>query len=269
MDRDIQLRRLTRICRLFGLILLSQAYTPCLYAKWETAVFGELLGGPISGYAQTPRGGDFGTTSFERPTFREVGEKNDWLYQVGARVKNCGYFSEFLYKHIHVSGDTLLQQDLITHQQYIPQNAPFQMQVRYDWYEVKLGKDFQAYTGWTITPFVSADFLKYHYAFSSINKQSSRGFNLLEANVGLKLAYALSSVWTLDFEAAQSLPLSHLTLTQAAFNLRFYQPFKQCTLVPNAGISFIRIDYEDEQPVPNHIYYRALPAATIGLSLIF
>lgn len=263
-----KLRKLTRITFILCILFFSQIITAKHHPRWKSAFFANIYAGNLHAYAQTPKGGDIGTTSFKRPDFRELSKKEDLLYELGARLQIEDYFAEFHFVDISPSAQDNLTQDLITHSLYIPVNSPFDMHVNYHWYSLWLGKSFHLpLSSWVLSPFITLDYLRYHYAFSSPSNSSIRAFTLLESQIGLKIAYDLTPCLKLELQGTQSLPLSNLTLSQGTLNLNYTLTFQHATFIPKVGLGFIRMDYEDEQTVPNHIHYTLSPFLTLGLTL--
>lgn len=240
-------------------------------AHFQGVIQGNYEYGKLSGFAQTPRGGDYGTTSFHRPSFDEMDTSTNGFYSFGAGLKYNDYFTLFEYCHLHSQGENNLSQNLITHGQTIPQGRHFMMNIEYDWYRLSWGKDFSVNfdNRWVVTPSLRANLLKYHYHFDAMPNQSSRTFNLANIDLGLKLEYFLTTFISSYLQANYALPLSHLQIRSANIGVSYRFISQHLTLTPKIALGFLQLDYQDEQNVPNYIRYKLAPQGLIGLEILF
>src|SRR4051794_40893579 len=90
--------------------------------------------GQLDGYVQIPSGGQPGTTSSHRPTFGELGINNTGVYDFAASFDwgRDGFYvgAEFM----RPSGDTTLDDTLVSHGVTFAAGTPVSSKVQLDWY---------------------------------------------------------------------------------------------------------------------------------------
>lgn len=237
---------------------------------WQGFVFGNISDGNVSGFAQTPKGGSPGTTSFNRPTFEEANIKQSHVIELAGGLQYCNYFTVLDYRRLHAHGNKNLNQDLITHAQFIPAGSHFNMQSHYDWFALAVGKTFHFNTHLSFSPFLAGNWIHYRYDFMSLPKESSRAFSVFSLTGGLALAHNFNKHFSLDARGEVSIPFNNVRIYYATAGLNYailVDP--HFTLTPRIGILATSIEYEDEQTVPNHIRYTAKPQATVGFTALF
>jgi hypothetical protein len=248
-------------------IFLTLVLSPFCATALELTLTTALGAGALEGYTQIPKGGNFGTSSFKRPTYQENNLNHDDFYQVGLQLSQDGYFCEGMYERLHPIGQTTLSQTLTTHAQTIPASRPFAMQVQFNWYTLGFGKIFNIQnTAFRLTPRLDANWLQFKYNFLAYPNQSQRAFTLLNVSAGLMIETSLNRAACLYLEGKATLPLSNLWILniEAGYNY-FIDVHRHLKLVPSLALGVLTIDYEDEQPFPNHIRYVNSPYAKIGL----
>lgn len=234
---------------------------------WEGSLLLEEGIGKLRGFAQTPQGGDYNTTSERRPSFKEMGHEYDPFFHGEATIQYQHVWTFVNYFHLTPDTQTHLDNDLLTHNRFIPTNSPFDMNVHYNWYQAGIGFDTANYNRtWQFKPYVAANWLKYHYGFSSPIAHSHRDFNLLTATIGVKIEYCLKTCWLIDANAELALPISELELFEGSIGLNYtFLMGQHFGIRPRASIGMIYIDYEDLQKIPNHLRYQSSPYASLGL----
>lgn len=250
--------------------LLTLFFITTPLQAWEGSLLLEEGIGKLRGYAQTPRGGDYNTTSEGRPSFEEMGHKYDPFFHSEAALQYQHVWAFVNYFHLTPDNDTLLDNDLLTHSRFIPANTHFDMNVHYNWYQAGLGFDTADYFAtWRFKPYVAANWVKYHYGFTSPVAHSHRDFNLMTATMGVKIEHCLSIGWLLDANAEVALPISELELFDASIGLNYtFLIGQHFGIRPRASLGMIYIDYEDLQKIPNHLRYQSTPYAALGLNFL-
>ncbi len=239
----------------------------CACAHWQGHL--ALEGGydHLSGYSQIPRGGNFGTSSYKRPSFSEVNRQHDSFYRLEAGIDYRHYLLDLNYCHLNPHGRSILQQPLLTHAQFIPQNSDFQMETNFDWATLKLGKEFSfCHHNWQISPMLGGEWLRYRYAFQAPPKASVRAFSAFAPSFSLKLKHTGVKKLITEFEATTTFNLTNLNLYSAQVGLAY--PLYQNThfqILPQVKAGFLEIDFKDKQPFPNHVRYTGWPFATLGV----
>lgn len=247
------------------LILVCCISTPTL--AWENSILLEGGMGKLRGFTQTPKGGDYNTTSENRPSFEEIGHTHDPFFhaEVTSHYEKIWGFVNYI--HLTPANETCLDTDLLTHSRFIPATTPFEMNVHFNWYELGIGFDTaDIFPRWQIQPYLAVNWLKYFYGFSSPVNNSHRDFNLLAASAGLKIEGQVAKGWLMDAKVDITLPLSELELLEASMGLNYtFSTNPHYAIRSRASIGGLYIDYEDRQNIPNHIRYQSSPYAAIGL----
>jgi len=240
-------------------------------------VSGGLQYGSIDGFLQTPSGGKQGTTSHDRPTFDELGINNvlsfdgsvdaHWkMHSLTAGVQ-LNRFSESSTLH-----DPLISQNIS-----FPSNAHVDSDIRLDWYRFGYlytfdlsPKDHKKTV--SISPGVDIALLDFHYELKGtenqhVNRSYIKGAPRLLCNIDWKIVEGFD----LKAKASGSLPISN---TPSIINLSLVaekRVFSKSGAVVSAyiGIAYEKIDYEDNQDVPNHVDAEMWPLVTTGLKVKF
>lgn len=238
---------------------------------WEGSFAFDFSGGSIKGFTQIPRGGDYFSTSYNRPTFEEVDLNRNfyWGIDFGLKYKVLKVFFEF--DKIKAEKRNRLDIPLASHGQFMPAGVQFKPCVHYDWYRLGVGKAFNSTNKkWELTPLLIGNFLRFRYAFYSWPSASSRGFNLVTGGFGLDASYQISPKIKLHAFGSSTLPLSNLTLYQALFAIEYTLiQTPALKLLPRIGIEIFEVDYRDEQNIPNYFRYEAKPHIMVGFKLLF
>jgi hypothetical protein len=234
---------------------------------WENSILIEGGIGQLKGFVQTPRGGDYNTTSERRPSFEEIDHRHDPFFHAELTSHYEKIWGFVNYFHLTPANETSLETDLLTHSRFIPATTPFEMNVHFNWYELGIGFDTaEIFSRWKIQPYLAANWLKYYYGFSSPVHDSHRNFNLLAGSAGLKVEGKVAKDWLIDAKVDITLPLTELELFEASVGLNYtFSPHPHCAIRSRASLGSLYIDYEDRQKIPNHIRYQSSPYAALGL----
>src|SRR5579872_663312 len=186
-----------------------------LFCSTQSHALSVFVGGGIDhlqGLAQTPKGGQPGTTTIDRPTFREAGIDHSTWWEAGVEINVGNYFLTMQYSALHAQGSKPLPASLITHDQFIPKDEDFHLQADYKWYSAGIGKNFGLWQ-WIITPLLEAHWLHYKYAFQADSAQSSRDFTLLAGTAAVLLRKNFE-LWGVDVQAKLPLPLNNVRIVE-------------------------------------------------------
>lgn len=253
------------LCYFICLMVLPKAYA------LEASFAFDFSGGPIKGYTQIPRGGDYNSTSYQRPTYAEVDINNNFYWDVEADFRYKQFYAFFEFDKIKADKRHALAEDLTSHGQFMPATVLFKKCVHFDWYRAGMGWSFQSPNKrWILTPLYLANFIKFNYMFYAWPKSSGRSFNLITGLFGLDALYKLTPKVTIRASGMSTLPLSNLTIYNALMAIEYaFIDTPALKFIPRFGIEYIEIDYQDEQNIPNHFRYEAKPHAMIGVKLLF
>jgi len=248
---------------LFGVIFFS-ALTQAKPSSLQAFFSLENNLAVVKGYSQIPQGGSVGSSSFERPSFKEIGIYHENFYRIAGGVQYEGYYVSLQHQRLAPHGERVLNNDLFTHNKFIPAGRTFSMDIQYDWYVGEIGKQFDIYL-FQFSPFLQANWLRYHYAFSALPQQSTRSFSLGGVTVGGDLRFYITKQLSTEVKAAVTVPLSRLKIRTAQVDLRYdISVTRHFLITPTCGIRFTYLDYQDRQTLPNHIHYEGWPAVSVG-----
>ncbi len=258
-----------KILNVIILLVLLPFSMQCM-ASLQSFVYGSLSYGSVDGFIQTPRGGSFGTTSYRRPTLDELNIHKDNFFTLGAGFILNDYAATFNYNHFSPHGETLLSQNLITHSNLINAGDTFNSELDLELFSFGFGKSFYFYDYWVLTPLLIVNYLKYHYEFDSPLCNSSRTFNVVGLDAGFKAQYFFTTAFSADVQAA--FPIPGFNFTAGSIDVGINMAFSvsnHMSIIPRLAVGMLRMDYKDNQEIPNHIRYTNAPFGTFGVILHF
>jgi hypothetical protein len=246
--------------------LLLIPFTAQAMQGWITANGGY---DQITGLAQTPKGGQPGTTTLDKPTFADLGIHHAGTWELGLGIDHHGYVAQLQYRKLGARGSKTLNQDLITHDRLITAGNQFHLQVDYDWSSLGIGKAIPFY-GFVLTPMLAANWIWYEYDYHSIPAASNRAFTFFGGTFGAILRKDWQR-WGFDLEAKLPIPANNVQLYtfKAGIDYQLFQSVHHIRELPRLSVECLRVDYEDEQTIPNHIRYQVAPGLLAGLTVIF
>lgn len=234
-----------------------------------------FLYGPVDGHVQTPAGGNPGTTSSHRPSLEEVGIDNASAGDFWANLSRGHHGLYFGGQLIRLSGDSTLDNALVSQNITFPAGSPVTADVQLDWYRFGYRYLFQHdFGGRTIDfyPSIGATLLDFHYTLSSPGiDQVDRSYSKVGAQVGLGVTCPLTKRLSLTGQVLVPVPLSHapeILSAQVAVKYQFLQR-RDLSVSGLLGVDYERISYTDGQSVPNDIKADLGPMAVVGLEIRF
>lgn len=254
------------MARLLSLLLFFASIS---HASWEGSLLLEEGWGALHGYTQIPKGGSFGSTSTERPSFNEMDLSHNPLFHARCTFARSHAFLFSDYYRFTPQQDTYLNYDLLTHSQFIPAGRSFFATVHYNWYQIGFGWDTPVSSSqWHIKPSIGIDWLKFMYHFIALPIESRRHFNLLTGSAGLAFEFPLRPQWPIEISGKASLPVSRLQLYTLALASHYAMPLtSHVVFCPRLSLGVIYLDYRDGQIIPNHFRYEMAPYASLGFIL--
>jgi hypothetical protein len=238
---------------------------------------GGLQYGSIDGFLQTPSGGHQGTTSHKRPTFDELGINTVLSFDGSLDVHWKMHTLTAGIQLNRFSDNSTLHNQLISQSISFPANSEVASDIRLDWYRFGYlytfdlsPKDHRKTV--FISPGVDIALLDFHYELKGVedehvNRSYTKGSLRLLCNIDWKISDGLD----LQAGASGSLPISN---TPSIINLSLAAEknlFSTSGIIGSAylGIAYEKIEYEDNQDVPNHIKAEMWPLVTTGLKMKF
>ena len=215
--------------------------------------------GRVNGYLQTPQGGTVGTSSTKRPTLGELGISDDVMYQINTALiwYDVGLYGG--YQYIRPSGTATLGGPLITHGIMIPAGTALKSNLKFDLYHIGMLYQFyclqQRLVLAPVFEFMSMDF-SYKLNFPTF---ATRDYRQGTFRLGLKGIYYFDQRFSLHADFVSSIPgvsNTTITTTHAKIYAKVFQK-NQLSTFAYLGLGYLRIDFEDNQPFPNHIRYQS------------
>ena len=238
------------------------------HAAWQMGGYAQFNDADIKGFQQTPKGGTVESTSPERPTFDELNIKSKNYPTFGLWSAYKAYKLSFDYLPLRLQGETILSSPLVTHAIPIPAGSFFHAETNDDLYILGLSRIFKININWEISPSLKINGLDHHYEFQSGGFSSTRAFFATGLGLGLDTSYVFTNNIELNAAIAVSIPVTSLEVYQAKIALAYrWYPSNNLLIKPYATVGWNKIEFKDNQPIPNYLQFRLSPAWGLGLSL--
>lgn len=235
------------------------------------------LYGPIDGFLQTPTGGAPGTTSPDRPTFEEIGIDNASSFDVALAVQWKQHVFMAGGRFINLDGDATLGSTLISQGVTYPAGSDVSSSVQLNWYRFGYGYDFsidlcKPEQRLDLTPAVQGVLLDFDYELNGPGGlNSNRSYSKAGVRIGGAIAWTIDDRWAIEGGGFWGLPIDNTA------EISSLELVVRCRLWGDVhaggsafvGVGYDRIEYEDDQPVPNHIKAEIAPQLIAGLSITF
>jgi hypothetical protein len=229
--------------------------------------------GSADGFLQTPAGGQPGSSSHHRPTLDEVGIDDAVFYDMLASLQWHSLNLYAGYQGIPLQGQAVLSQDLVSRSVTFPSGTRVQSKCDLNWFRTGAGWQF-LFLDRRVELLPKAEFavLDFNYQLSGGGLAVQRSYPKGCLRIGLESRYRFNRVISLNLNAEGSVPISNTPQIAAltggiAFDLlpgnrRFHPTFF-------LGGGAQRIEYEDNQELPNHFRVNLGPFVTTGLAISF
>jgi hypothetical protein len=237
------------------------------------------LYGPANGFVQTPSGGEPGTTSRKRPRLDEVGIDDASIADAEGRARWGPQEAYAGGQWVRLAGEDTLADDLISQGRTFPAASDVSSDVKLDWYRVGYRYRFEwddRSTGrpvFTLAPGVGADLLDFGYTLdgTSGGERADRSYIKAGAQLGLEADWHITNRWSLVADTLCSVPIPNTPFIVKADLTARYRLLtrRRWDVTALAGIGYERIEYEDDQTVPNHVQVDFGPMLVVGLNVRF
>ena len=272
-------RRLWKDAALAACIVVILLFTPGPPLRatdsFEVDAGVAALRGTVRGRVQTPRGGEPGTTSSHRPSLEELGIDETGAGDFWANV-SVGRQGLYLGgRLIHLSGDTTLDDALVSQGATYPAGSLVDAEIKFDWY--RTGYRYHLPVDWgsrtiDLYPSIGATFLDFHYTLTSPGlAKVDRGYTKVGSQVGLGVTWPLMGNLSLAGQVFAPVPIPHwpsILSAQVALKYQFLEKEDVC-ISGLAGIDYDWISYKDSQQVPNDIKADVGPMGMVALEVSF
>lgn len=231
---------------------------------------------PIRGFLQTPRGGNPGTTSQNRPTFKELDlDTVSFSYSsLSIRKDIHGFYVRI--QLVHLAGDSVLNNELTSQGVIYPAGSQVSADVSLDLYRIGYQHRFffqsNKHGRFEIDPTIEIAFFDFHYKLDSLAGLSTdRSYVKGACRIGAEAHWYANDRLTISAGAIGPVPISNtpqiwtLDLT-AKYQLWGKEPRGGAAII---GIGYQHTEYQDNQTVPNHIKFEMSPILRAGLQIGF
>jgi len=240
------------------------------------ALEGSLKYGPIRGYVQTPRGGEPGTTSAQRPTLQELNVDDLLCPEASLRLGWRGHELYAAANLMRLDGESTLSTALVSQGTTFPAGASVRSEVQLDWY--RAGYQYQVTwedehgTSLSLSPAVGVALLNFDYSLKADGgAAANRGYLVGTPQLGLGAAWSPAGRFAIAGGVFCSLPeVSNLFILSAQLtgNYHLWGRGEQGGRV-FLGVGYDWLDYQDGQQVPNHVQANFGPTLFFGIGTRF
>ena len=234
---------------------------------------GQFSYGPAAGFLQTPAGGQPGSSSRRRPTLDELDINDAAFYDVLASVQWPSLSLYAGYQAVGLDGQALLSRSLISRNITFPAGTRVQSSTDLNWFRAGAGWKFSLFDRrLELVPKAEFAVLDFKYGLSGGGQAVQRSYPKGCVRLGLESRYRFSRVVSVSLTGEGSLPISNTPQIAAltggvTFDLLPASRRVRPALFLGGGAQ--RIDYEDNQKLPNHFRVDLGPVVTTGLAISF
>jgi hypothetical protein len=241
--------------------------------EWTVGVSGSFNYGPAAGFLQTPAGGQPGSSSHRRPTLDELGVDEAVFYDVQASMRwrrlnlNAGY------QAIALDGRATLSESLISHDITFPAGTSVRSETDLNWIRAGAGWKFEfLQQNLELIPRAELAVLDFSYKLAGGGQAADRSYVKGAFRLGLEARYPFNRVVGVSLNAAGSVPISNtpqIAAVTAALEFNLLPSNRRLRPHLFLGGGAQRIDYEDNQKLPNHFRVDVAPFIAAGLGMTF
>jgi hypothetical protein len=237
---------------------------------------GSLRYGPVSGFVQTPLGGAPGTTSRNRPTFRELNIDEVLSPEASIALSGRGNSVYGGANILRLGDEHSLSSPLVSHGTAFPAGTPVRSDFQLDSYRIgyqyRLSVANQAGTTLSFSPGFGAALLDFDYHLSANGGLSAaRSYFVGTPQISLETEWVPEGRLSAAAGVFSSLPEAvnlFILSAQVTGRYRLWGHGERSGMV-FLGVGYDSIDYKDNQPVPNHIKAHMGPLLLFGIKARF
>ena len=232
------------------------------------------LWGPASGYTQVPRGGNYGSSSRERPTLEEIGIDDVFGGTAAVRLEAGRQALEFSATFYPMSGSSRLDEELVSHNVTYPAGTSVDAEVDLARWELTWGPGIYGPAGagdgprWTVRPTFGLLLGSFDYDLTaSGGLRSPRSYSSVTGRFGVECEYRAAGRLTLDAGLRAGIPGPNLSVLSARARARWgLGSGPRRAWEAWLGVGWERGEFEDGQDFPNHTLTEIGPILTLGLT---
>lgn len=257
---------------LFSLVISNFVYGIDLVKPKEYSIKYLQNFGNINGFVQIPKGGKFGTTTSEKPEFKDLGidEINYPKIELSAKWEKFFIDTEIDYKVF--KGNSNLNYDLISHEQLITKNSNIKTNHKYISYNFGLGYDLINLERLTISPLFQFGVTQFDYQYKTDNTSSGRKFGFGSFHLGSIFKYEVTEKYKLILNLKYAIPFDNIRKWGTVELLNSYNVLKKDSNELNFlfGIGMEYFEFRDTQKeMQNFMKHKVSPIYKIGLEYKF
>ncbi|AYZ73147.1 hypothetical protein EGX98_03240 [Fusobacterium necrophorum] len=235
--------------------------------------------GKMDGFVQIPKGGQYGTTSKERPTFEELGVNYVYYPEITFTTKWDKFSMSLHGKYETFKGKAHVKEDLISHNVFIPKDSSLRTKHKYAYYGWNLHYDVITTEKWKLTPAFGINVFDFSYEFSAVNKEGdaiankdTRKFHAGIPTIGFKTNYQLMEKTKIIFSFMSNIPMKsvkqYLDMSLlVSYNL-YQNNERELNLI--GGIGYEKWKFRDSQKeMQNYMKHSIAPIYKVGLEYKF
>ena len=247
---------------------------PHYAAVAQTEISFSRLQGDADGYLQTPAGGQPGSTTTQRPTLKELGFDGISIYGIDISRVSGKHKIRGGYQIIRADGSATLEQDLTSQNKNFSKGDAVKTDLQADWFRLDwlyrwssteiTGKPF------VVSPGAGLVVFDFHYQLENSTLKVNRAYAKLGHRIGVESEWLLTDKFKLQFDIFEGLPVPNTPVILSA-ELKGKYTYRKTKNIGSiaAGVVYNRIEYQDEQTVPNHIRIETGPLIKLDLSITF
>lgn len=233
----------------------------------------------IKGFSQIPKGGQYGTTSIEEPTFEQLGidHINYSKLLLEFPFEKWGVYIEI--KNNQFKGKSDLEKDIKTHDIFFPSNTRIDSKHKYNFYNIGLKYVIYKEQKIEISPKIEFSLFDFKYSFSAENldkgisiSNDTRNFKAGGVRIGGEFEYTINDKFKLTSNIMTHMPYgkrqksleANLVLSQNIYK----NNNKEINLLYGIGYDFLEFK-DSQQDMQNYMRYEMLPIGMIGAEYKF
>ena len=216
---------------------------------------------PVSGYIQTPTGGNPGTTGMKRPTLEELGVDDvtytdiDFLYHRDLYTPYLGI------RLMTADSSGILERDLTTKGLTFLKGEYFNHETSFNIYRLGLKRDVTY-----LTAKVELALMDFNYEFKTAGASVERSYRKPTLRLGVEKSFTFDQ-FEIEIEASGSVPWPNTPDIFSVGALAKYYFTDNVNV--GVGVQYFYLDYEDNQTSSNHLRLEMHPALSLSLQCRF
>lgn len=234
---------------------------------------GQFSYGAMDGFVQMPAGGTPGSSSPERPTLDELDIDSAGFYDVLAAVNWRSWRLYAGYQAIPLDGSATLTRDLVSRNVAFPAGTRVSSEIDVNWFRAGAAYRFRLLDErLELMPKAEVAFVDFGYDLSGGGQAVDRSFMQTTIRLGLEARYRLHRIITAVLSADGALPIANMPQVASitgGFEFDLWPDQNRVRPVLFLGGGAQRINYEDDQSLPNHFHLDMGPYGTVGLGISF